>query len=36
MVESGTFAFSLDPLLLAWAPTVLLGVVVTTLVLRMR
>jgi lipopolysaccharide export system permease protein len=36
MVESGTFAFSLDPLLLAWAPTVLLGAVVTTLVLRMK
>ncbi|MEN9705871.1 MAG: hypothetical protein RLZZ393_1750 [Pseudomonadota bacterium] len=36
MVESGTFAFSLDPLLLAWAPTLLLGAVVATLVARME
>jgi len=36
MVESGTLAFNLDPMLLAWAPTLLLGAVVGTLVLRMR
>lgn len=36
MIESGTLAFSLDPLLLAWAPTLLLGGIVTLLVLRMR
>jgi lipopolysaccharide export system permease protein len=36
MVESGTLAFGLDPMLLAWAPTLLLGTVVATLVLRMR
>ena len=36
MVESGTLAFGLDPLLLAWAPTLLLAVVVGALVLRMR
>ena len=36
MIESGTLAFSLDPLLLAWAPTLLLGGIVTLLVRRMR
>lgn len=36
MVESSTQAFALDPLLLAWAPTLLLGGLVTALVLRMR
>ena len=36
MVESGTLAFGLDPMLLAWAPTLLLGAVVGTLVLRMQ
>jgi lipopolysaccharide export system permease protein len=36
MVESGTLAFALDPLLLAWAPTLVLAVVVSALVLRLR
>lgn len=36
MVESGTLAFGLDPLLLAWAPTLLLAGVVGVLVLRVR
>jgi len=36
MVESGTLAFSLDPVLLAWVPTLLLGGTVSVLVLRMR
>jgi len=36
MVESGTLAFALDPLLLAWAPTLLLASVVGVLVLRLR
>ena len=36
MVESGTLAFGLPPLLLAWVPTALLASVVTTLVARLR
>jgi lipopolysaccharide export system permease protein len=34
MVESGTLAFGLDPLLLAWLPVTLLAVVVTALLAR--
>jgi lipopolysaccharide export system permease protein len=36
MVEGGTLAFGLDPLLLAWLPTLLLGAVVAALLLRAR
>ena len=36
MVESGTLAFTLPPLLLAWVPTALLAAVVSTLVARLR
>jgi lipopolysaccharide export system permease protein len=36
MVESGTLAFTLPPLLLAWVPTALLAAVVTALVARLR
>ncbi len=36
MVESGTLAFALDPLLLAWVPTLLLAGTVTVLVSRLR
>lgn len=35
-VESGAIAFNLDPLLLAWLPTLLLGVAVTVLLQRTR
>jgi lipopolysaccharide export system permease protein len=36
VIESGTIAFELNPVLLAWFPTVLLAGVVTVLVLRLR
>jgi len=36
MVESGTIAFGLDPLLLAWAPTALLVVALAALFARLR
>jgi lipopolysaccharide export system permease protein len=36
VVENGTQAFSLDPVLLAWAPTLALGVLVTVLLVRLR
>jgi lipopolysaccharide export system permease protein len=36
MVENGTQAFGLDPVLLAWAPTLALGALVGTLFLRLR
>jgi lipopolysaccharide export system permease protein len=36
MVESGTIAFALDPLLLAWLPTLLLGAGVAALLARLR
>jgi lipopolysaccharide export system permease protein len=36
MVEGGTLAFGLDPLLLAWLPTLLLGAAVAVLLLRAR
>lgn len=36
MVESGTIAFQLDPLLLAWLPTAVLALVLGLLFLRMR
>jgi lipopolysaccharide export system permease protein len=36
MVESGTIAFALDPLLLAWLPTLLLGTAVAVLFARVR
>ena len=36
MVESGTLAFALPPLLLAWVPTVVLASVVAVLVARLR
>jgi lipopolysaccharide export LptBFGC system permease protein LptF len=36
MVESGTLAFGLDPLLLAWLPTLLLGSAVALLLWRAR
>jgi lipopolysaccharide export system permease protein len=36
MVASGTIAFGLDPLLLAWIPTAVLATAVTVLIARMR
>lgn len=36
MVESGTLAFALPPLLLAWVPTAVLAVVVSVLVARLH
>lgn len=36
MVESGTLAFALDPLLLAWLPTAALGTTVGLLLARLR
>ena len=36
MVESGTIAFGLDPLLLAWLPTVLLVAALAALFARQR
>jgi lipopolysaccharide export system permease protein len=36
MVASGTIAFGLDPMLLAWFPTVLLALAVTVLMVRVR
>jgi lipopolysaccharide export system permease protein len=36
MVASGTIAFGLDPLLLAWIPTVVLALAVTVLIARVR
>lgn len=36
MIENGTQAFGLDPVLLAWAPTLLLATTVGVLVLRLR
>jgi lipopolysaccharide export system permease protein len=36
MVQSGTIAFSLDPLLLAWLPTLALAAIVTFLIWRLR
>ena len=36
LIESGTFAFGLNPVLLAWLPTALLALVSTTLLLRAR
>lgn len=36
MIENGTLAFGLDPLLLAWLPTLVLGGVVALLLLRTR
>jgi lipopolysaccharide export system permease protein len=36
MVESGTFAFNLDPILLAWLPTALLGGITVFLLARVR
>jgi lipopolysaccharide export system permease protein len=36
LIESGTFAFGLDPLLLAWMPTVLLAALSVGLLLRAR
>jgi lipopolysaccharide export system permease protein len=36
MVASGTIAFGLDPLLLAWIPTVVLALAVTVLMARLR
>ncbi|MEP7311178.1 MAG: LPS export ABC transporter permease LptG [Pseudomonadota bacterium] len=36
MVESGTVAFGLDPVPLAWAPTAVLAALVSVLVLRLR
>jgi lipopolysaccharide export system permease protein len=36
MVESGTLAFGLNPILLAWAPTMLLAILVGALILRLR
>jgi lipopolysaccharide export system permease protein len=36
MVESGTIAFSLDPMLLAWLPTIVLAVAVASLIARVR
>jgi lipopolysaccharide export system permease protein len=35
-IESGTVAFSLNPLLLAWVPTLLLGLAAVVLLLRTR
>ena len=35
-IESGTVAFSLNPLLLAWVPTLLLGLVAVVLLVRTR
>ena len=36
LIESGTFAFGLNPVLLAWLPTSLLAILSTTLLLRAR
>lgn len=36
LIESGTFAFGLDPLLLAWMPTALLAALSLSLLLRAR
>lgn len=36
MVQSGTIAFALDPLLLAWLPTAVLAATVTVLLWRLR
>jgi lipopolysaccharide export system permease protein len=36
MVQSGTIAFGLDPLLLAWLPTVILAITVSVLLWRLR
>jgi lipopolysaccharide export system permease protein len=36
LIESGTFAFGLNPVLLAWLPTVLMAVLSTTLLLRAK
>jgi len=36
MTENGTAAFGLDPVLLAWAPTLALGALVGALMLRLR
>lgn len=36
MVQSGTMAFGLDPLLLAWLPTAILAATVTVLLWRLR
>jgi len=36
MVASGTIAFGLDPLLLAWIPTAVLALAVTILIARLR
>jgi lipopolysaccharide export system permease protein len=36
MVASGTIAFGLDPLLLAWMPTAVLALAVTVLMARLR
>jgi lipopolysaccharide export system permease protein len=35
-VESGTVVFSLNPLLLAWVPTLLLGTAAAVLLVRTR
>lgn len=36
MVENGTSAFALDPVLLAWVPTGVLAIAVSTMLVRMR
>jgi lipopolysaccharide export system permease protein len=36
LIESGTVVFQLDPVVLAWLPTVLLGIVAVTLLARAR
>ena len=36
MVQSGTIAFALDPLLLAWLPTIALAAIVIFLLWRLR
>jgi hypothetical protein len=36
MVENGTLAFGLDPVLLAWVPTLALGSLVGVMFLRLR
>jgi lipopolysaccharide export system permease protein len=36
LIESGTVVFNLNPILLAWLPTALLGIVTLTLLARAR